>query len=253
MLLTEAHKPAVVLAFANDRLNRHRYLYSLRAEREALGRLFREAGNAECYETIELGAATPKDVQAVFQTPRLHDRVAVFHFAGHADAERLWFESPDGCAVAVAPGHLADIFRHRRGPVLVFLNACATGRQVERLFDAGVDYAIATDRETLNGWLAVLFAHRFYRALLCGRDIGHAFDQASRAIMAVYGRLTTGATIREAIGATDSGLAAKIAACEAAQLRGVYRGPGAPHTPPWRLYRRRDLQAPGSWSLRPRV
>jgi hypothetical protein len=104
----------------------------------------------------------------------LRDRIAIFHFGGHAEPGRLLMESAfeaspaaEGCS-AYADG-LAALLGQQRGLKLVFLNGCSTRPQVQRLITAGVPAVIATARPIRDD-VAFDFALAFYTALTTGGD-----------------------------------------------------------------------------------
>ena len=101
---------------------------------------------------------------AVFQKHR--DRIAIFHFGGHADGDRLLLQSAFEPRPAYAEG-LATLLGQQRGLKLVFLNGCSTRPQVKRLLDAGVPAVIATARP-IDDRVATEFAVAFYQALTTG-------------------------------------------------------------------------------------
>src|SRR5205823_4133848 len=96
------------------------------------------------------------------------DRIALFHFGGHADSGRLMLDSALGRAPAHGPG-LATLLGQQLGLQLAFLNGCSTKPQVQRLLDAGVPAVIATARP-INDRTARELAVAFYTALTKGGD-----------------------------------------------------------------------------------
>ena len=110
------------------------------------------------------GEGLARRIYAVFQRHR--DRIALFHFGGHADGDRLLLQSALEPRPAYAEG-LATLLGQQRGLKLVFLNGCSTRPQVKRLLDAGVPAVIATARPIDDG-VATEFAVAFYQALTTG-------------------------------------------------------------------------------------
>src|SRR5690242_12144124 len=138
-----AELPVVVLAFANEQEGR-RYLRDLPEELRRLQGILGEAeGNGLCRLEL-LPNASLDQIFDVFTRNR--DRVAILHYAGHADSSRLLLESSTaGGSPAHAEG-LATFLGRSRGLQLAFLNGCSTRAQAARLLDAGVASVIATAR-----------------------------------------------------------------------------------------------------------
>ena len=122
-------------------------------------------------------------------------RIAIFHYAGHADEGRLMLEKALGSADGSAHAEgLAGLLGGQRGLKLVFLNGCSTLPQVDLLLGAGVPAVIATSR-AINDLVARDFAITFYEALTVGREsdgirkgqsIAEAFASAEDFVKARY-------------------------------------------------------------------
>ena len=166
-------KPLAILTFANDRSQPDRILDQLEAERTALLDLFRANGRVE-------GWASGSSTQNLINTlNREHGRIIVFHFGGHGNGTELAFEARLGVVSPLASQNLAQLLGQetKYHLKLVFLNACATRKQVETLWAQGIPAVIATTR-AINDAQARDFAQQFYQALLQGRTMGEAFQQA---------------------------------------------------------------------------
>lgn len=87
--------PVVFLAFAHDRADKSRYLRNLPQEQRRVREATVAVEQAGLCEVVERANATVGEVLDVFQDARYRDRVAVFHFGGHAGSGVLLFESPD--------------------------------------------------------------------------------------------------------------------------------------------------------------
>jgi hypothetical protein len=94
-----AEPPIVVLAFANDQAGQH-YLRDLPQELRSLREIFKGAERNGLCRLELLPNADLGQILNVFTENR--DRVAIFHYAGHADSGRLLLESSDA---GVAPTH----------------------------------------------------------------------------------------------------------------------------------------------------
>ena len=138
-----AELPIIVLAFANDQEG-NRYLRNLREELRQLQAILEAAEEKGLCKLVVRPDAILDEIFEAFTEHR--DRVAIFHYGGHAGGDRLFLESTgtEG-AVAHAEG-LATFLGQRRNLQLVFLNGCSTRAQAAGLLDAGVAAVIATAR-----------------------------------------------------------------------------------------------------------
>ena len=182
----------VFLAFANDRADRARYLRNLPEEQRQVRAALEEAVEAGLCEIVERSNATIDEVLDVFQDPDHRDRIAVFHFGGHAGDAALLLESSGGEATAAHAGGLARFLGAQRGLELVFLNGCSSRGQVQGLLDAGVPAVIATS-EAIDDAAATEFSARFYKALASGASVRTAYTEAQAAVQARRGEQTRGA------------------------------------------------------------
>ena len=154
-------RPIVFLAFADARSD----LSSLKVEGWSLKDQFDELKRRGVIADVVVEEnASLERIYSVFQKHR--DRIAIFHFGGHADGDRLLLQSAFEPRPAYADG-LATLLGQQRGLKLVFLNGCSTRPQVKRLLDAGVPAVIATARPIDDG-VATEFAVAFYQALTTG-------------------------------------------------------------------------------------
>ena len=166
-------KPVVFLAFANEQEGQH-YLRNLPEESRQLQSILQEAEDRGLCELVVRTNATLDLVDEVFR--RHGSRVALFHFAGHADADRLLLESASGAMAAHAEG-LAGYLGGQGGVKLVFLNGCSTRPQVAELLRKGIDVVVATARP-IDDDSARKFAVDFYQQLVAGRTFRDAFEKA---------------------------------------------------------------------------
>jgi hypothetical protein len=214
-------KPILFFAFANDRQEQARYLRNLPEEARQVQKILAAAEARGHGELVVRQNATASDILDIFQDPRYRDRVALFHFGGHANGYQLLVETADGQAIAANAGGLARFLAQQRGLQLIFLNACATEGQVMDLLDVGVPAVIATDMAVEDA-TATAFAARFYRGLDGGATIETAFQEA-RAAMQMQG----GPTFRH-LGAVEVDSGDRI---------------------PWRLHYRAGAEAVAGWNL----
>src|SRR5438067_1651364 len=128
-------KPVIFLAFANDRQADGAYLRNLGQEAEQLRDVLADAEKADLCQVELLTSVSAEGILKRFNDPALKGRIALFHYAGHAEDYDLLLESTTGAhAIADARG-LAAFLRQQSGLQLVFLNACSTRAQVEGLLD----------------------------------------------------------------------------------------------------------------------
>ncbi len=177
-------KPVIFLAFANERDDRARYLRNLPEEARRLRTALEGSQEAGLCELVLRANATIQEILDVFQKYR--NRVAVFHYGGHANGYQLLLESSAGQAEAADAGGLAAFLGGQAGLELVFLNGCATQGQVQGLLDANVSAVIATSR-AVDDQVATDFSAHFYQGLGGGADIRTAYDEAAAAIRTARG------------------------------------------------------------------
>ena len=185
----QSAKPVIFLAFANDRMADGQYLRNLGNEADSLRGALASitTGPDAKWELVERPSATAKQIVDVF---RLYgDRIAVFHYAGHADDYRLLLETAQGDTFAAEARDLAAVLSLQYALHLVFLNACSTRAQVDGLRNAGVKVVVATSR-AVDDMLAATFAVQFYQALAAGKGIGDAYAAAQANTKIVTGDLT---------------------------------------------------------------
>jgi hypothetical protein len=216
-------KPILLMAFANDRDDRTSYLRNLAEEARQLERVLGAAEQRGHCQVVVKQNVTVDVILDAFQDARYRDRIALFHFGGHADGYRLLVETADGKPAAADAGGLSKFLAQQRGLQLVFLNGCSTDGQVSDLLDVGVLAVIATS-QAVEDTMATAFAARFYQGLAGGAAIGTAFEQAKAAM-----QMQGGAVFRH-LGAADK-----------------EEGDGS--RIPWRLHYRAGAEAVAGWSL----
>jgi WD40 repeat protein len=190
--MSPAIRPTVIFfAFANDRVDLAYYLRNLPEEQRQVRGAMAAAVEAGLCEVVERANATVGEMLDVFQDPSYRDRVAVFHFGGHAGDAELLLESATGEATVAHAGGLARFLGQQRGLELVFLNGCSSRGQVQGLLDAGVSAVIATS-EAIDDEVATEFSARFYKALASGVPIRTAYAEAQGAVQTRRGDLARG-------------------------------------------------------------
>jgi hypothetical protein len=212
--------PVVFLAFSNDA---DAHLELLKAESKGV---FGALRDLDRQDFVKVHREESADVDELFEALlTFKDRIAIFHYGGHADAGTLRLEGGAGHA-----GGIAGLLGEQANLKLVFLNGCATRPQVDRLLAAGVKAIIATS-VPIRDDKASEFAARFYQALASRRTIGQAFGLAQDLLKTRYG------DVRE-IGVV--------------KLRGVDMGesPDAGDAIPWGLFVKEEHQDEVmSWKL----
>lgn len=170
-------KPVIFLAFANDRSGDIGYLRNLPEEARQVQAALDPAARAGLCEVIVHQNVTVETVLDVFQDTRYRNRIAVFHYGGHAESYALLLETAEGKTATADAGGLAAFLSRQTGLQLVFLNGCSTQPQVQGLLDAGVATVIAT-AQAIDDAVATDFAERFYKGLAGGGTLGNAFHEA---------------------------------------------------------------------------
>ncbi len=159
--------PIVFLAFANDR---EAYLSQLREEEDLIRDTLATAEDGGYLKVHNLGSTHLDDIFEDFN--RFRNRIAIFHYGGHANGEALQLEDQHANATG-----LAQLLAQQQNLQLVFLNGCATGGQVEKLLELGVKAVVATSNP-IDDTKAQTFARYFYLSLSQKASIQEAFDVA---------------------------------------------------------------------------
>jgi hypothetical protein len=148
----ETQKPIIFLAFANEEVGGRGYLRNLRQEARRLRDTLDQAEQKGWCEVVERPNATLDEILDVFQDARYRDRVAVFHYGGHANGYQLLLESATGETAAADAGGLAVFLGGQHGLQLVFLNGCSTQRQAKRPWRALPNSFLSFIRPGLGRW-----------------------------------------------------------------------------------------------------
>lgn len=163
-------KPIIFLAFANDKQGASEgYLASLTAERNGIRDALRDAEDKDWCEVIVEPDVTINRIFDIFQRKDYRDRIAVFHFAGHAGSYELLLESHQGESVVANSEGLVPFLGRQNGLQLVFLNGCNSKQQALDLEKAGVPSVIGTS-QPINDGQAMNLAIRFYKGLAAGNS-----------------------------------------------------------------------------------
>jgi len=176
-------KPVILLAFANEQEGHH-YLRNLPEELRLLRETLSAGERGGRFRLELLPNATFDEIKKALRDNR--DRVAIFHYGGHAGPDRLLLESTAGLSRAVHAEGLARLLGQQSGLKTVFLNGCSTRAQVDGILKAGVPSVIATARE-IDDSMARLFAESFYAELASGANLRAAFEAAKASVTAAHG------------------------------------------------------------------
>ncbi|MCB0634641.1 MAG: CHAT domain-containing protein [Saprospiraceae bacterium] len=183
-------EPIIYLTFANDQ---DRYLPLINRERKNIYQALRALNDEQIIQVEAEAATTLSDIFKFFV--HYNNRVAIFHFGGHANGTTLQLETKEGAAQMADGKGLAQLLGTQENLHLVFLNGCATKPQVELLLQNGVKAVIATSVSVADQ-MAVEFAEQFYFALASHIPIQKAFDIASSFIASKFERSRTVKTYR---------------------------------------------------------
>lgn len=148
--------PIALIVFSNDLDN---FLPNIEKERNLIEEALQHYDDSNRLKVIARTGVTIEGLFKLFN--RYKGRIALFHFAGHADGKGLQLEEN-----ANAQG-LADLFRREatEGQLrFVFLNGCSTKAQISALRAASVPSVIATNCP-INDNKALEFSQQFYRSL----------------------------------------------------------------------------------------
>ncbi len=215
--------PVVFIAFANDKVDYARYLRNLPKEQDGIRKALFEAQQAGLCEVVERANATLEQLLDVFQNKNYTDRIAIFHYGGHADGYQLLLEQLDGSHAVAHGGGLVSFFAKQNGLKLVFFNGCSTQQQALELSAAGVSAVVGTS-QSINDDVATALAIRFYKGLGQGHTLERAWNEALDEIKLQYGD----------------------------QNKGLYRlkkGEAPPDQLPWNLVVREGAEQVRNWNL----
>lgn len=183
-------KPVVFLAFANDKQNDALYLRNLPVELHGLRQALQPAVRAGLCEVVERTAVTINDIFDVFQDPYYKDRIAIFHYGGHASGHNLVLENLDGSHSHSHSEGLVPFFGRQKGLQLVFFNGCSTQLQAQALIEEGVTAVVGT-ATAIKDDIATDLSTRFYKGLAAGYTIHQSWEQSIDAVKTKTSTATT--------------------------------------------------------------
>ena len=176
-----AAKPVIFLAFANDRVDDALYLRNLPKELHGLRDALQQAVKADLCEVVERVNCTIDNIFDLFQDPYYKDRIAVFHYGGHASGTNLMLETEDGGHGFSHSEGLVPFFGKQKSLQLVFFNGCSSQQQALELVEAGVPAVVGTATAIADD-VATELSIRFYHSLSTGHTIDQSWQMAIDAV-----------------------------------------------------------------------
>ncbi|MEM7366949.1 MAG: AAA family ATPase [Bacteroidota bacterium] len=169
--------PVIFLGFANDRVDHARYLRNLPKELDGIRKALFLAEQMGLCELVVRPNLTVDHIISVFQDPRYRDRIAIFHYGGHAHGYQLLLETLDDSNLIGESEGLVPFFARQKSLQLVFLNGCASRPHALELLKAGIPAVIGT-AEPINDHVATQLSVRFYKGLGNGLPLERAWAEA---------------------------------------------------------------------------
>ncbi len=171
-------KPVIFLAFANDREDNAKYLRNLPVELSQIREALKEAEKNNLCEVVERANVSINAIFDIFQDNRYRDRIAIFHYGGHADSYQLLLENldlsglgnPTGLKQTAHGEGLVSFLSKQKGLTLVFFNGAVIGTSSE------IDDTAATQLAT-----------RFYKGLGQQMPLQQAWEQAIDEVKTIKG------------------------------------------------------------------
>jgi hypothetical protein len=182
-----AYQPVIFLAFANE-YHQGRYLHKLVEEYQQLNAVLgpistnesAAKGKHALCELIVRQNATIEDIFDVFQ--KYEERIAIFHYGGHADGYQLLLRGKGGDGQVAHGGGLVSLLGRRKNLKLVFLNGCSTQKLAQDLTKRGVPAVIGT-AASIPDEKALQLSARFYKGLAAGLTLAGAWEEAKAEAM----------------------------------------------------------------------
>lgn len=176
--------PVIFIAIANETPHSNNYLRNLPQEAIGLRSILTEAEENKLCEFIIINDATIDAIIRVFQQKKYQDRIAAFHFAGHAGDNKLFLKDNTGARQASHGEGLVPFLASQRSLQLVFLNGCHTSAIAEGLNELGVPAVIGTSFAVQDD-IATNLSLNFYRGLTRGLGLERVWNDAVHQIKAM--------------------------------------------------------------------
>lgn len=172
-MLASTRIPIVFLACANSyrKGKRLRYLVN---ERKAIARILSSELEHSVYQPVEKGNVANDFFLDLLRKRQYRDRVAVLHFAGHADMSYFRLES-DEFETPVTMDQLSELVAQLPRLKAVFLSGCANPRILEMLLQRDVPAVIVTQSRAKDPRTTAI-AKTFYSHLSDGKTLREAFE-----------------------------------------------------------------------------
>ncbi|MCG8572470.1 MAG: CHAT domain-containing protein [Spirochaetes bacterium] len=178
--MEQQHLPVIFLAFANDRDDTAQYLRNLPLEHQGVRQALQKAEQSGLCQVVERANVTVEDIINVFQ--EYQDRLAIFHFGGHANGYQLLLESATGVPDMAHSDGLVPFLTRQKGLKFIFLNGCSSQRQAKGLMNAGIPIVVGTS-QAINDEIATQLSIRFYSGLANGLSLFQAWQDAEDTII----------------------------------------------------------------------
>jgi hypothetical protein len=169
-------KPVIFLAFANSRES---YLHNLQLEQRRIREALEIAQEKGLCLLVERANTTIGDIVSVFQN--YPNRIAIFHYGGHADDNLLQLETETGSLSNASSKGLVPFLAEQKGLQLIFINGCSSKQQAEALKTAGNSAVVGTARP-IDDAVATDLSKWFYQGLAAGQSIAIAWEKAENAV-----------------------------------------------------------------------
>ena len=170
-------RPIILLAFANEDPNRPNHLRNIAEESNALNDILTDHPLKKICEVIRLPYATLDQIIDTFQNQAYRGRIAIFHFAGHANSYELLLQSYGRHSPSMKVSGFVAFLAQQSSLKLVFLNGCLTALHAQELSSAGIPAIIGTVK-TVDDQIAASLSIRFYKGLAQGIHLDRAWNEA---------------------------------------------------------------------------
>ena len=138
-------------------------------------------------EVVNEASSNLSDIKRIFQDPEYKDRIAIFHYGGHASSLELQLEEESGKIQLVEGKSLGGFLIRKKSLKLVFLNGCSTTGQARDLLSGGIPLVIGTST-AFNDSVATQLAVYFYEGIGRGLDFDVAWLDAESLLLSYHGR-----------------------------------------------------------------
>lgn len=179
-------KPVILVATANDRQIQGQYLRALGDEVNGIREALNNCLDRDLVDLEILPNANWESILNTFRKERFRDRIAIFHFAGHAGDYELLLEASANKTEKIQASGLISLLSNTPSLKLVFLNGCSTLAQSEAMREAGIPNVIGTSG-SIKDQLALEVALHFYQGLGQGLSIIKSWEITVSAISGRYG------------------------------------------------------------------